>query len=362
MSYYFDHNSCTPVDPRVLDRFREIETSCPGNPGSPHSHGRRARGIVEESRYGIAQLLNVDVDNVFFVSGGTEANNIAVLGSGDTTLPVLCAPVEHPSVLESAAQRGIVSWCVDSEGTAIVANPEVPVGLIALVHGQSEVGTMQPIDTAHELAQEIGVPLHVDASQALGRCPIDRVVAIASSVTFSTHKAGGLRGMGILVDKSHDTQPRFYGGAQQRGRRPGTESPSLAAATALAIELAIGEQAERAAAMGNARDALARELDIDGVHQLTPAHSLPNTIMLRFDDVDGRELLPALDVAGVEASQGSACSSGSPTPPPILTAMGLDERAAQSCVRFSFSAHTSDQDATQGGRLVKSVIRGMRAC
>lgn len=361
MSYYFDHNSCTPVDPRVLNRFNEVEASCPGNPGSLHGQGRRARGIVEESRYEIAQLLEVDVDSVFFVSGGTEANNLIVLGTGNTTLPVLCAPLEHPSVLESAAQRGVVSWCVDSEGTAIVVDPEVPVGLIALVHGQNEVGTMQPVDAAHELAQKIGVPLHIDASQTLGRCPIDQIVAIATSVTFSTHKAGGLRGMGILVDKSHDTQPRFYGGAQQRGRRPGTESPSLAAATALTVALAITEQSERAAAMRDARDALARQLDIDGVHKLTPAHSLPNTIMLRFDGVDGRELLPALDVAGVEASQGSACSSGSPTPPPILTAMGLDEHAAQSCVRFSFSAAISNEEAAQGGRLVKSVVDGMRA-
>ena len=163
MRYYFDHNSCTPVDPRVLDRFREVEESCPGNPGSLHAAGRRARGVVEDARYQVAEALDVDADHIVFVSGGTEANNIALLGSGDLTLPVLCAPVEHPSVIQSAEQRGVTLWEVDETGSAVVVRPTDAIGMIALVHGQNEVGTLQPVGAACELANELRVPVHIDA-------------------------------------------------------------------------------------------------------------------------------------------------------------------------------------------------------
>jgi cysteine desulfurase len=361
LRYYFDHNSCTPVDPRVLDRFREIEEKVPGNPGSLHATGRRAGGVVEDARYQVATALDVDPDHVVFVSGGTEANNIAILGSGDPELPVLCAAVEHPSVLQSAEQRGVAWWKVDANGIAIITRPTVAIGMIALTHGQNEVGSVQPVAAAAELARRLGVPLHIDASQTLGRCSVAAVVAAASSITFSTHKASGLRGMAILIDKNIDTRPRFFGGGQQRDRRPGTESPSLVAATALALELAITEQEERAAKMREARDAFANELEGGDIRSLTPTHSLPNTIMFQFDGIDGRELLPALDMAGVEASQGSACSSGSPTPPLVLTAMGLSDRVARTCVRFSFSFRTTRETASDGGRVVKSVVRGMKS-
>ena len=317
--------------------------------------------MVEDARYQVAEALDVDADHIVFVSGGTEANNIALLGSGDLTLPVLCAPVEHPSVIQSAQQRGVTLWDVDETGSAVIVRPTDAIGMIALVHGQNEVGTLQPVDAACELANELRVPVHIDASQTLGRCPVGDVVAAASSITFSTHKANGLRGMAVLVDKDTSTLPRFFGGGQQRNRRPGTESPSLAAATALALELAITEQKERAERMQLARDAFASELKCDDVRALTPSNSLPNTIMFLFEGVDGRELLPALDMAGVEASQGSACSSGSPTPPPVLAAMGLSQRVAQSCVRFSFASQTTPENAREGGRVVKGVVLRMQS-
>ena len=339
--FYFDHNACTPVDLRVLDRFREVEVSTPGNPGSLHGPGRRARGMVERARDRIARVLRVAADSVFFVSGGTEANNLVILGSGDTSLPVLAGPVEHPSVLQSADRRGLVSWPIDSTGHVIVSAPDQPVGLVAMVHGQNEIGALQPVHSACDVARQLAVPVHVDASQTLGRCPIDETVAAATSITFSTHKAGGLRGMSVLIDKNAATRPLFFGGSQQGSRRPGTESVALAAATALALELAVSEQPERAQKMAAARDAFLAQLQLPCVHSVSPVDCLPNTVMLHFEGVDGRELLPALDMAGVEASQGSACSSGSPSPPLILSAMGLHARAARACVRFSFSHHTS---------------------
>jgi len=354
--FYFDHNACTPPDDRVLARFLEVEALCQGNPGSLHESGRRARAMVDQARAEVARALSVRVEEVLFVSGGTEANNMIVMGAGEPELPVLLAPVEHPSVLAAAARRGHVLWEVDESGVAIVTPTEEHVGLICLTHGQNEVGTLQPVAAAGALARDLGVALHVDASQTLGRCPLTDVMGAAASVTFSTHKAGGLRGGGVLISRNKHLRPLFWGGAQQQGLRPGTESPALAAASALALVLAIEEQPSRSVSMLTARSAFAAELP-DNTICITPENnSLPNTLMCLFEDIDGRVLLPALDMAGIEASQGSACSSGSPTPPLVLQAMGLSESAARACVRFSFSHHTPPELAARGGRAVHAVI------
>jgi len=309
----------------------------------------------------VADTLRVDPEHVFFVSGGTEANNLVVFGVGDPALPVVVSAAEHPSVLAAARQRGVVEWEVDAQARALVTPPPVPVGLLALAHGQNEVGTLQPVAEASALAKARGIALHVDASQTLGRCTLDTILGCADSITFSTHKAGGLRGCAVLVDRNPTTRPSLYGGAQQLARRPGTESASLIAATALALRLGVEEQDQRAASMFAARSGFLESLLLDSVHRLTPEDSLPNTVMLRIEGVDGRKLLPALDMAGVEASQGSACSSGSPTPPPVLAAIGLDEDAARSCVRFSFSHQTSREDAIAGARVVTSVVHSLRS-
>jgi cysteine desulfurase len=358
--HYFDHNACTPVDRRVLERFLEVELAYPANPGSLHEAGRRSRGVVEEARYQVADTLGVSPDYVFFVSGGTEANNLIIRGAGDLALPVLASMAEHPSVLAAADRRGLVEWGILPDGTVRVTAPDQPVGLIALTHGQNEVGTLQPIAEAALVAETCAAPLHIDASQTLGRCKLTDVVLVADSITLSTHKAGGLRGCAVLIDRNPTIQPLLYGGAQQLARRPGTESASLIAATAFTVELAVSEQESRAKAMHTARDAFLTELESGWSHVLTPANSLPNTAMVLFDGIDSRALLPALDMAGIEVSQGSACSSGSPTPPTVLIAMGLSDDAARSCVRFSFSLHDNVTKVIQGARLVNSVIQKLR--
>lgn len=359
---YFDHNACTPVDSRVLACFIEVETACPGNAGSLHGAGRRARSVLEAARERVAVALGVPSADVFFVASGTEANNIVTLGAGRRDRPVLLAPLEHPSVLAAAAERGSLWWEIDADAATRVTAPASEVGLMCMAHAQSEVGTLQPVAAAAELAIELGVPLHVDAAQTLGRVDLADVLRRARTVAFSAHKVGGLRGCSVLVarDGGAGVRPLMFGGGQERALRPGTPSPSLAAATALAIALAAAEWAERAAAMRAARDAFLAALDIDA-RVLTPADAIPNTSMVLFDDVDGRLLLPALDTAGVFASQGSACSSGSPTPPRVLTAMRLGEDDARRCVRFSFSWHDTCDDARDGAQRVNEVVRRLRA-
>lgn len=339
--HFLDHNAGTTVDPRVLERFLEVEARCPGNPSSLHDAGRRARSELEAARQQVAQALGFDAEDVLFTSGGTEANNLAVRGMGPLDRPVLLAPVEHASVWEPAQVRGCALWTVDPEGRARITPTHQPVGLACLVHGQSEVGTLQDVVAAAKLCTSLAVPLHVDAAQSLGRVSLAEVSSLATSIAIAPHKAGGLRGTGILCVRAaaEQLQPLLRGGGQERGLRPGTTSPAMAAAAALAVSLAVAEQPIRAQRMAQARATFASILTNSNelCRVLTPATSLPNTLLVHIAGVDGRNLLPALDLAGIAISQGSACSSGSPLPPRILLAMGLDEVAARSCVRISFS-------------------------
>lgn len=358
--HHLDHNATTPADPRVLECFVAVERECPANPGSLHAAGRKARAAVEDARARIATALGCAVDDVFFTSGGTESNNLAIRGLGDPALPVLCAELEHPSVLAPARHRGCRTWAVDPEGRVVVQRPDGPVGLLALVHGQNEVGTLQDVAAAAALAQELGVGLHVDAAQTLGRVALAPVVAAATTVSLSPHKCGGLRGIGVLLARGAGAglRPLLLGGGQEHGLRPGTQGAALCQSAALCIELAVAEQLARAGAMAAARAAFIAALaEAGAAHRvLTPAASLPNTLMVHFPGVDGRALLPALDLAGVQASQGSACSSGSPTPPRVLTAMGLDAEIARACVRFSFSPRHEIVDAREAGTTTGRVV------
>ncbi len=361
-TWFCDWNAGGPVHPDVLACFLDVQRSCPANPASVHAPGRRARGVLEDARARIAAVLGLDADEVLFTGGGTEAANMAVAGLGDAELPVLLSPAEHPAVFEPAQRRGLRLWQVDADGAAIVTAPTERVGMLALVHAQSEVGTLQPVVHAADLAQQLHVPLFVDAAQTLGRVDLQPVLATGAVVALSPHKAGGLRAHGALAGSNLQQRLRAaqLGGGQEFGLRPGSQSPALAAANALAIELASTHRRTRAAAMSVVRDAFLRALQAAGCdHRLcTPlARSVPNTLMLQFHGVEGRNLLPALDLAGVHASHGSACSSGAPTPPRILTAMGLDDTAARTCVRFSFGGDEVPAEVARAAHRVAQVVR-----
>lgn len=359
--YFCDWNAGAPALEEVLAAFVAAERAAPANPSSVHGAGRRARSVLEEARQRIASVFEVAPTDVVFTSGGTEAANLAVLGLGDPQLPVVVAPTEHPAVFEAARRRGLRQWLVDATGAATITDPGPGVGLLTLVHGQSELGTLQPTTAVGDLARQLQVPWFVDAAQTLGREPLRPVVDAGAVVALSPHKVGGLRGHGALLGHGLQAKlrPLLLGGAQEFGLRPGTPSPALAAANALAIELAVREQGQRTAAMREARAAFLAGLGASGVlHRiLTPLeHSLANTVMLCFPGVDGRNLVPTLDLAGVHASHGSACSSGAPTPPRILGAIGLDEAAARACVRFSFGWREHLAAMRAAGELVGAIV------
>lgn len=364
-SWHLDHNAGGAPDAEVLACFVEVQRTVPANPASAHAPGRRARGVLEDARARIARALGVGADDVLFTSGGTEAANMAVLGLGPPELPVLLSPAEHPAVFEPAQRRGVRLWDVDARGAANVVDPAVPIGLVALVHAQSEVGTLQPVEAAAAIAHDREVPFVIDAAQSLGRVPLDSAFDLGAVVVLSPHKAGGLRGLGMLVGADLGARLRalLHGGGQENGLRPGTQSAALAAANALAVERAVAGCSARAAAMRSVRGAFADELARSGCHHVvhTPLDaSLPNTLLVQLLGVDGRNLLPALDLAGVHASHGSACSSGAPTPPRILTAMGLDDASARACVRFSFVGDESEDHVRAAARRVADVARRLR--
>ncbi|MDO8348919.1 MAG: aminotransferase class V-fold PLP-dependent enzyme [Planctomycetota bacterium] len=364
-AFYCDFNAGAPVEPDVLERFLVVERDVPGNPASVHGPGRRARAVLETARERIAAALRVDVDDVLFTSGGTESANLAVHGLGDPRLPVLLSEAEHPAVMEPARARGIVRWRVDDDGAACVEDPGCAVGLVCLVHAQSELGTLQPVAQAAVLSKQLGVPMFVDAAQSLGRVPLDAALDAADALALSPHKCGGLRGHGVLVvrDAAARLRPLLRGGGQEQALRPGTQSPALAAANALAIERAVREQPERATNMASTRAAFLRGLcDSAAEHRvLTPLErSVPNTVMIALPHLEGRNLLPALDLSGIHASHGAACSSGSPTPPQILMALGMAEHAARACVRFSFGFRDSLDAAERAGRRVGDVVAALQ--
>lgn len=364
-SCFCDFNAGSAASAEVLACFLEVERACPANPASTHAPGRRARGVLEAARSRIGKVLDVAPDDVVFTSGGTEAANLAVSGLGDPSLPVQVSDAEHPAVLEPARQRGARLWPVDEAGVVQVAAPEEHVGLLCLVHAQSELGTLQPVVRTAELADDLQVPLFVDAAQTLGRTDLRPILATRAIVALSPHKAFGLRGHGVLVGLglAGRLRPLLRGGGQEQGLRPGTQSPSLALANALAIEQAIATRELRAANMHAARATFLEALRSTAiVHQvLTPlANSVPNTAMVRFHDVDGRNLLPALDLAGIHASHGSACSAGAPTPPRILRAIGLADPVARGCVRFSFSSDHDLASVRRAGLRTGEVVRRLQ--
>lgn len=364
-TWFCDFNAGSRASEDVLELFVATEREHAANPASVHAPGRRARAVLEEARDRIASALGLAAADVLFTSGGTEAANLAIAGLGDRTLPVLLSPAEHPAAYEPAIERGIALLAVDRAGKAVVAAPDTRIGLVALVHAQSELGTIQPVAEAARLARDLGVPFFVDAAQSLGRLDLGPVVASGAVVALSPHKAFGIRGHGVLAGRGlqHVLRPMLRGGAQEHGLRPGTQSPALALANALAIERAIAHREERAVTMLAARSEFMtglRTLVVD--HEvLTPeANSVPNTVMIAFRDIDGRNLLPALDLAGVHASHGSACSSGAPTPPRILRAIGLDDASARACVRFSFGGDEAPGSMHDAGVRAAQVVQRLQ--
>ena len=360
-----------------------------GNPSSLHKAGRAARRVVEESRERIAGDLGVRPSAVVFTGGGTESDNLAVKGlfwsrhaAGGSRL-ILASAIEHHAVLDPVewlgAQQGAdIRWLgVDAVGrvspdevAAALADGGADVALCTVMWANNEVGTVQPVAEIAALCREAGVPFHTDAVQALGHLPMDLAAVGADAVTVSSHKIGGPFGVGaLIVDPRAAVTPVLHGGGQEREIRSGTLDAPGIAGFAVAVSHAVSGQAERARRLLDLRTAL-----VAGVRQAVPAavlngdpgrtgdERLPGNVHFTFPGCEGDLLLMLLDAAGIDCSTGSACTAGIPEPSHVLLAMGVDERAARSSLRFSLGETSTDDDvAAVVSALPAAVDRALRA-
>ena len=367
---YLDANSTTPLRPEAWEAMRPALLDAYGNPASAHAHGRRARRYLEESREQVAALLGARPEEVVFTSGATEANNLALFGlAGSWAGPahVVTSMLEHPCVVEPARQlaaRGhAVTWLPATAAGAIdpdtlLAAVTSATKLVAMMLVNGETGCVQPVA---EVARRLpaGVALHSDAAQAVGKMPVHFQALRVTTMSVSGHKFGGPKGVGVLVVK-HGTalKAQLFGGHQQRGQRPGTEPVALAVGLAKALEISA-----RDLAADHARRVELKRHFLDALRSRVPTvvngDGLPTTLNVSFAGCRADLLLMSLDLAGVSCSTGSACSSGSLLPSPVLQAMGVPDEVLRSALRFSFAATLTDGEIDEAVARVVAAVKSL---
>lgn len=377
---YLDHNSTTPIHPEVLEAMVRCWRDLPGNPASQHSLGRKARRILEEARDGVASLLGatvsgMDADLLIFTSGGTEANNLAIIGltQPHATGRVIVSPLEHLSVLgpaERLARSGFDLRRLPVLKTGVVAAAAVRelltdnTRLISVMLASNETGVLQPVREIAQLAAERGIPLHCDAAQAVGKIPVHFRDLGVSALTIAAHKFHGPLGIGgLLLRQGTTLQPQLLGGFQQAGLRAGTESAALAIGFYTALVLWEREASERQQRMAALQDALERKIlaaEPGAVIVGAAAARLPNTTNVAFPGVNRQALVMALDMAGIACSTGSACASGSSEPSPALLAMGLSPELVEGSIRLSWGAFSSAAEGQQAAERILLAVKQLR--
>jgi cysteine desulfurase len=367
---YFDHNATTPVAPEVADAFHTAVCHVWGNASSIHRPGQHAREALESSRRKVAGFLGASANEIVFTSGGTESNNLAILGLV-RNLPgahkhVITSTIEHPAVIASIGQlerEGIdvtrvqvgCDGVVEAEEIIHHVRPETV--LISLMHANNEVGTLQPIQGVAQVARERGIYLHSDGVQAPGRVPVDVRALGVHLYSVSGHKLCAPKGIGALyVEKGTPVRGIQFGGRHERERRAGTENVAGAVALARACELPVDD-------LSALRDEFENRIlaELDDIHiNGGSAARLPNTSNVTFRGLSGEAMVIALDMLGMSVSTGSACSSGSTEPSHVLLAMGLAREEARSAVRFSFGRYNTAQDVQTLTDAVIKTARRMR--
>ena len=377
---YLDHAATTPLDPRVLEVMQPYLTESYGNASSVHSLGRKARFAVEESREQIAAYLGAEPGEIVFTSGGTESNNTALRG---TSGPIVTCSAEHESVLRSAERlkaegRRVVVARPDETGalTAEAVEEHLDVledagVLVSIMHVNNEIGTISPMRQIVGCCHRRGAVVHCDAVQSVGYglMRVDEIEVDLLSV--SAHKFYGPKGVGALfVRGGTELEALLRGGAQERGRRGGTENVPAVVGFAEALRLAIESADDRrthAAAMRDRLQAGVREELGERVLVNTPLETqsaAPHILSLAFppadgEPVDGEMLLLNLDVESIYASAGSACTSGALEPSHVLSAIGLPKETAAAAVRFSVGKDTTCEDVDRAVDALGRVVRRM---
>ena len=364
---YLDWNATAPPLEAALVAMHEAGRIAWANPASVHGDGRRARRLVEEARAEVAALTGDNPRDVVLTSGGTEANNLAIRSAfSDVRGVLVLSRAEHPSVLrvaEALEREGVATlrWVPTGPG-AVVAMEALEralapgdVALVALQAVNQETGALQPIADAIAACHSRNVRIHVDAVQAYGRVTTDHLFG-ADTLAVASHKLRGPKGIGALVARPGARLAAYtFGGSQERGLRPGTVDPVASAGFAVALRHARGGPA-RYAAVAALRDALEAALEgaAERPVELRPAARAPHVANLLFPGFEGPELVAALDLEGVSASSGSACSAGTSEPSPVLAA--LVGQAARAAVRFSLGETTTEADVEHAVRALRVIL------
>jgi cysteine desulfurase len=358
---YFDHNATTPIAPEVLESMVSCLGQVYGNASSIHRFGQGAKQRLEAARRQLASLIHCQPTELIFTGGGTEADNLAVLGvvraAAGAERHVITTAIEHPAVLMACAQleREGVALTRLRVGASGVVNPDdvrsalrPETVLVSVMHANNELGTVQPIAEIARITREAGVPLHVDGVQALGKIAVDVDALGVDLYSMSAHKLYAPKGVGALyVRKGTRMAPITFGGHHERDRRPGTENVPGIAAFGAAAELAGRTLAADAECIGGLRDrlesAILDRIPATGVNG-SRWNRTPNTTNVYFDGIDGEALVIALDLRGFAVSTGAACSSGAIAPSHVLTAIGLPADRARASMRFSLGrSNTAEQ-------------------
>ncbi len=380
---YLDFNATCPIRPEVLEAMNEVWRKTGGNPASGHQLGRTARGFVEDARDAILVLVGAETsrtnrDRLIFTSGGTEANNLAILGiaearTGGMPGESVVSSLEHPSVLRPAERLLDLGWrlhTVPASTDGLIQTDWLArhvfrrTALVSVMTVNHELGTIQPVEEIAQLCENSGVPLHTDAVQAAGKIPLRFRDWGVSAMSLAAHKVGGPVGIGALVLRDGTPiRPILFGGEQQGAMRPGTESPALAVGMWRAFELAFAELDETTRRLRDLRHYFEGRLK----------HTIPNirirgeaaprvcqTVSVGIPGADNQVLFTGLDLAGIACSIGSACASGSPEPSPTLLAIGASREEVRGSLRFSLGPTTTREDIDYTVEVLRRLTEGLR--
>lgn len=359
---YLDHAATTPVRTEVLEAMSPFYGPRFGNPSSLHRWGREARTALDEARERLANCIGARSEEICFTSGGTEADNIAILGAwrarrADGRNAVVSTPIEHKAVLgavHQAAREGAEERLCRVQGNGVVdlasfeeiTRPDVAV--VSVMWVNNEIGTVQPIEEIVSIAKARDAVFHTDAVQAFGKVDIDARKVMFDALAISGHKIGAPKGCGaIFVRRGTVLESLFHGGTQERGKRPGTENVAAAVGLAKAAELTVAEREAETKRLGVLRERLERGIRTrvpDAViHGADAPRRAPHIVNVSAPGTDSESMLMALDLQGIGCSAGSACQSGTSSPSHVLSAIGARRDLVNSAIRMSLGTLSDEQ-------------------
>jgi cysteine desulfurase len=376
---YLDHAATTPVDPEVAELMAQVLRDVPGNPSSIYAEGRRARALVDRARDEVARAISADPAEIVFTSGGTEADNLALRGvlkarEGEAD-GIVTTAIEHHAILDTAhdleahGQARVTVIGVDRDGrvspAAFREALDERTAVVSVMHGNNEIGTLQPIGEIGALCRERGIPFHSDAVQTVGALEIDVRTLPVDLLSLNAHKFYGPKGVGALyVRKGTRIATVQTGGGQEKGRRTGTENVAGVVGLGAALRIATTKRAAE-----SARQAVLRDTLISGISARIPAATLtghpterlPNNVSFCFRGTQGEALVVSLDLEGFSASSGSACTSGNTDPSHVLLALGLDRDLAQGSLRLTLGRATTQADVDALLTALPPIVARLRA-